>query len=447
MLSDIIRVTVSLELAATVARGFGIPLVLGQHTAWVDRHRSYQSADDMLDDGFLPSDAEYLKVRTLFSQARRPQRVVVGRRLAPVARVVVVTVDTSVASTLYDFTLNGVVVDFTSGVGTPTIQSIRDGLLADLVGNAAFTGVVTAVATSTNQITITSAVPGLSFAIEESDPNLSFTQTVANVGVAEDLDAIDNAGALYYAVALTSRGAGDILEAAAWVEASAVQHMLYAQTSEAGSASTAYVSTNTDVLSRLRALGYVRTCAWWHHSNTEHLDAAVLGVVLPAAPGTETAALKRLVGVTPSPVTSLSLTQRGNVRGKNANYYYEVSPGTSITWEGITSGGQWADQVRLGDAISADISDRLFNVMLNAMKVEFTTPGITLLGDCVRASLKSFIESGALAREAGYTVVQPRLEDISPANRAARILEPAIEAQAQTSGAIHQAQVAVRVVS
>ena len=40
-ISDIINVTVSLELAAEIAAGFGIPMIAGQHTRFVDRYRIY----------------------------------------------------------------------------------------------------------------------------------------------------------------------------------------------------------------------------------------------------------------------------------------------------------------------------------------------------------------------------------------------------------------------
>lgn len=437
-ITDIIRVTVSLETAAVIARGFGIPMILGQHTRFGDRFRIYTSPADMLDGGFTTSDPEYLKAQVLVSQARRPSSFVVGRRLAPVARVLTISVDVVADSTLYTFQVDGITVNFTSGVGA-TATTIRDGLVS--AANLALSE-QTAAPAGAGTFTITADVAGRSFALTESDPGLSFTETTANVGAQEDLQAILDAGALWYLTLLTSRTSGDILEAAAWTEAAPIQHALLAQTSEAASRDNVYSPSGTDLKSRLRALGYRRTKLEVHHSNTEHLDAALAGGLLPLRPGTETWALKRLVGVTPSPYTA---TQRSNIRGGNANFYYEVSPGTSISWEGITSGGIWFDQLRLGDAISADISERIFNLQLNSNKIPMTDDGIQLVTDQVTGSLESFERDGALASIPKYAVTRPMLADISPANRAARILDPPITAQAQTSGAIHQAAVDVTI--
>lgn len=439
---DVVDVTVNLTNAARIANGAGVPIILAQHTAWVDRFREYAEADDMLDDGFLSSDAAYRAAVVMKSQEGSVDRFLVGRRVAPVARVVQVTITTAVDSTGYAIQIDGVNIAITSGVGATT-TTIRDQFIAAITALSASLG-VTAAIVSAAVFSITGTV-GRGFAITESDTRVTFAETVALVGAAQDLQAIADAGALFYGVMLTSRTPADQLETAEWVQAQGVRYLAMVQTSAVGSTSTPYDAADTDMLARLRALGYDRTAGWWHHSDAEWLDAALLGFLLPKSPGTETWALKRLIGVTASPVTALSLTGQTNVLSRNASFYYELSPGLAITQGGRVPSGQWIDQRRLGDAIEADISARVINLYVSADKIPMDDTGIGQTASCVIASLQSFEDSGALDASPKFSIEVPSEEDISEANRADRILDPPIRAVARSSGAIHRANINVSV--
>jgi len=98
---------------------------------------------------------------------------------ANVAQVDAVTVDTAVDSTAYSFTVNGLTVTFTSGVGT-TVALIQAGLLAAAQSISYLAGVVTFSGASPN-IVATADNPGIPFTIAEADANLSLAKTTANV--------------------------------------------------------------------------------------------------------------------------------------------------------------------------------------------------------------------------------------------------------------------------
>jgi hypothetical protein len=548
-LSDIIDVQISIESAAIVAAGFGVPLILGTHTRFAERYREYESVADMLEapDAFLATDAEYLSAVALMSQTNTVERFLVGRRAAAVAQVTDIVIDTVTSSVAQVFdglvayagagtvvaTINGVAISVATDTDTATTRAAlvaainastnplvtpvtaANGaagaytLTADVPG-VAFTAVATQTGGQTHTLTqltanvdasytfsITDALeglivityradatalvaeiqagliaavlasdapvtasasgddvrltaddPGVPFTVTEADAKLSVETSVANVGVQADLDAIVDAGAAWYATLLTSRDGDQILQAAAWTEANSADqaHILIAQVSTAAVRTAAYDSGDltTDVASRLKGLSYTRTTLWWHALDAEYLDAAVAGKMLPTDPGTETWALKDLVGVT---VDVHTTTQKNNVTGstpgagKNGNVYYQLTANNNITWRGTMASGDWIDLIRYVDSAKARISERIAALLLTQSKIPMTDAGINSIAHQVRGVLQEDEDAGKLTTDPKYTVTAPRASAVSQANREARILSPAIAFAAQTSGAIHEASV------
>lgn len=97
---------------------------------------------------------------------------------ANVAQVSNVSVDVAAATTLYQFTVNGVTISYTSD-GTPTIGEIHAGLLADAQSKTALQGVVTFSGASPN-IVITADAAGTPFLLAEADANLTGSTTTPN---------------------------------------------------------------------------------------------------------------------------------------------------------------------------------------------------------------------------------------------------------------------------
>ncbi len=216
-INEIVTVNITRESIKVTQLGFGIPLVLGQHTAFAERIREYTSLEAVAED-FLPADLEFKKAQALFAQDVSPESIKIGRRDANAQQVNNVTVPTISANTTYTVTINGIDFDFLSG-GTPTAASIVDGLVA------AITAGTEPVGTTDNgdDFDITADTAGEGFSIATT-ANLAFTTTQANVSVVTEIIAVQAIDPDWYFVILTSKTKFDILQLADYVETQKKQY-------------------------------------------------------------------------------------------------------------------------------------------------------------------------------------------------------------------------------
>jgi hypothetical protein len=447
--SDLVSVSISSTPAPLTAAGFGVPLIAGQHTRFVERFRVYTSLAGMLADGFLATDPEYLSASALLSQKKRPQSFVIGRRLTPVPMVMTIVVTTVANTTVYSGTINGVAWTYTSD-GTATVAEIRDGIIAALNGStqAAY---ITASA-SGNDVLVTSDIAGIPFALTGT-ANLTITTTTANVGIEEDLSAFEDAGAVWWATLLTSRDVNTIRRGAVWTQSR--RKGFFPQTSEANSASVAYSPVGTDLLALLRQGSYSRTAPIWHSNDAQYEDAALVGRMLPATPGTESWSWKELAGITPAALTT---TQFQNIvgvpgngpGGKYGNVYYALSDAVSATYQGTVSSGEWIDTIRYIDWLQARIEVEVVNHYRGVDKVAYTDADIQALANRVRGVLSGDASAGILSPllddqgqivTPAWAVEAPASANISSTNRAARVLTPGITFTARYAGAIHHVNI------
>jgi hypothetical protein len=466
-LEDLVSVNISIESAGLAAQGFGVPMIVGLHTRFIERFRTYSNLSAMLTDGFIAADPEYVAATNLLSQEKRPLSFLVGRRAAAVAQVdrldIVGTTDGA-----WSFTLNGELVTFTAA--SNTTAQIRDGLISAANALTGAGAPITAAIVDGDTLSLTADVAGIPFTVgavtAPSPGTLTRVASVANVGIETDLSAIQDAGAAWYLTVLAGNATASasgrteavILRAAAWHQANTtpLRHLLLAQANDANAPLTPYDSvTPNDIAEQLRAIGYTRTALVWHERDAEYVDAAWAGRMLPEDPGTETWAWKALVG--PLPI-GLSQSQRENLTGgqrigpggKNANVYYALSAETSRMWKGVVANGLWIDVVRYVDSLHARLQVACANFVLGQTgKVAYTAAGIEGLAAQVRAVLEGDRVAGKLAPVVSadgrilvpaYSVTSPDLATISLANRQARVLPP-ITFTARLSGALHELDV------
>lgn len=441
-LADIVAVNISIQKAAIIAQGFGVPMILGQHTRFGERFRIYTSTAAMLTDGFVAADPEYKAAVELMSQEVSPSSFVVGKRLAPVAQVTTIT---PTAVNLAVYTVSVVCRGKTYGPytytadGTATAAEIVTGLIAQINADAAVLLKITPTGSTT--LILTAVQPGDDFSVTIG-ANLAQAATTPNSGVAEDLTAIQGAGAAWYGIMLTSRIVDDQQIADAWIEASTdIPYIGVFQSSEAAAKSAAYNSGNifTDGMSHAHGLAFKRSTFWYHATDSEYLDAALLGSLLPRLPGSATWALKQLVGVT---VDTLTSTERSNLDTKAANYFYPLTSQVNISWPGKMASGEWIDNIIAVDWLRANIAAAVANIMLSRPKVPFTDDGLQLLGSAVMAVLQQAEDAPytMLAKSPKFAVSVPKASAFSGADKTARSLaNHPITFSAQFSGAIHSA--------
>jgi hypothetical protein len=181
-------------------------------------------------------------------------------------------------------------------------------------------------------------------------------------------------------------------------------------------------------------------------AGTEYPDAATLGKLLPYDPGTYTMKFKTLAGIT---VDYLTATQSTNARAKNANTYEEIGP-SNILREGTVGEGEKLDVIIFIDWLQARITEGVYQPLINNLKIPFTEIGMAAIKGEIEKVLKIGVARGGISDYAqdsdknqigGYIVTLPAFEDITTADKAARLLT-GVEFTAWLAGAIHAVEIA-----
>lgn len=387
-LDQIVNIVISQQTAAVQQPSFSIPLIVGPNAGSVLAY--YTSAAALLQAGFTTSSIEYKYAVELMEQALAPVQFGVGKRTAVVAQVDTLTPDVSLQQVQhYIATIDGVAYDFTSDA-TPTAAEVVTGLNAlinaDSNCKAAATGSVTSI--------LTAKIPGNGFTTTVS-ANLGLVHTTSNNGIADDLAAITNDpdGGLWYGMCLASNTAADILEAAAFIEATGNRIFVAASND-----SNIPTSLTTDLASKLKALTYKRTALMYSPvSYNLGMDAAWLGGQLPQTPGASTWANKTLVGVAADQYNANQYVNMigtpGVGTGKNVNIYSVVGA-NPITQTGIMVGGQFIDVTVFIDWLRVTMQNAVFAQLVLNPKIPYTDKGLTVIENQVRNVLQQGSDNG-----------------------------------------------------
>lgn len=80
-LNSVVKVTVNLSSLSTVRNGFDLGLIIGPSTVipTSERIRIYTDTDNMLEDGFVKTDVEYIAAQLFFASDSEPTRIAIGR--------------------------------------------------------------------------------------------------------------------------------------------------------------------------------------------------------------------------------------------------------------------------------------------------------------------------------------------------------------------------------
>lgn len=157
--------------------------------------------------------------------------------------------------------------------------------------------------------------------------------------------------------------------------------------------------------------------------------------------GSETWALKTLVGMQPASLTS---TQMRKLENLNLNYYTTCAD-RDITLDGKVTYGEWIDIIRFRDWLQNDMQKAIFSLLLKNPKVPYTDKGIALVKSEMIASLKRGQQNGGVADTEydddgneipGFVVNVPRAANITDSQKKSRKLTDC-KFRARLAGAIH----------
>jgi len=143
-LSSICNLYITLENSRITQAGFGTPLILADASSAVrtaygaDKVRTYTEAADMLDDGWLSTDAGYRIAAACLSQTPAPSSVKVGLRLVNLTRVIHLTPTTYVTGEVYSGTIAGADWTYTVLAEDTSISAVVDKLITAI--NTAVSG-------------------------------------------------------------------------------------------------------------------------------------------------------------------------------------------------------------------------------------------------------------------------------------------------------------------
>lgn len=345
----------------------------------------------------------------------------------------------------YIVTIGSVVHTFAALGNTAT--QIRDGLVTLI--NAGASGVAASPGTAADTIDLDRQASAFVVTVASPGSVMTVSGRTLNVGMAEDLAAIEDEQPDWYLLLVEERSDDEIRANADYIET--VRKAYIAQSSDATIRDTVYDSGNVaDIAARLKSLSYARTAVVWTETDTNDIAAGWAGLQLPKTPASSTWKFKTVAGVTPDVYTS---TQLNNLKSKSANGYREVA-GRNIMFEGTVAEGEFLDVVRGVDKLFQTIQANTFGVFVKNEKVPFTNGGIALVGGAVSSALKESETDGLIATSRpnpqtgdeetpAFTVTVPNVIDINQADRAERLIPDTnpITFEGTLAGAIHAVNV------
>lgn len=423
-ITNFVDSTISLESSSIQKPSFSKPLVVGYHTKYADRVRSYSSLAALVSDGFATTDAIYKAVAAIFAQSPTVASVAVGRlALAPTTKVELTP--SAANSTTYKVAVNGTEFTYASDASA-TVAEICAGLVAAI-------GTVSGVTVSdeTSFVRLVASSAGNRLEVDNTMDDLSLLSVAVNhadPGIATDMAAILNADQSWYSVTPTTASEAELNALAAWC-LSNKKFMI------AASQETAIITSSTsDIASDLDGLDNERAALVFHPRASQYAGAAIAGYLLASDPGSLTMKFKPLAGIS---TYNLTDTQAGYALAKNCNIYQNVS-GQKALLEGTTSKtNRFIDFRRDFDWLEATIVTDMASLLARLPKVPFTATGIAQASSALRGALVKAQQANVLDPDTAFTITVPTIASTSADDREARILRT-LTWSARVAGAVHK---------
>lgn len=438
---QVVDVAISLQTKGVTRKGFGTPLFIGAHRWFNEPMKSYSSLAAVGAD--CPTDSqEYKAAQAVFGQTPSVSVFKIGRRECSIT----LDFETSPSSgdeysiTIKDTDGDTVTASYTAGVSDDE-EAVVDAIKGLIDADANVSNHVTTSKTGTGStavLTITTASASDTFGVSALS-GFIYSYTASDTGAAVYAKMIDYDPDFYFVTA-HDHTESFVLSLAASVNATA---RLYFLSSQATNILTALADPPTDTFGKLRDSNYMRVVGLQYHTaDTTYPELAWIGKCAPDTPGTITWAHKELsgVGVSSNPSTGVNLsdTEIDYVLSREANLTHNLG-GTPATWEGTTFSGNFIDEIRIVDFLTARITEAYQAKFLNTKKVPYTESGINAMRGVLSSVLDRYITTDAqpniLDENNPYTLSFPQAGDVPFNDKAARELSCSFVAN--LAGAIH----------
>ena len=386
----VVSVTLTFGATAISEVQFDIPLILTGHSVTGNLVDYFTSSDALLQAGFGINDPAYKMAKLLFDGLFRPDQVIVGKRDVEEFTLTPTVID----SATYVITLKSgsQSKDFTFiADDTATAQEIVVGLTEMINADTTYNNFYTV---SNNGAVMTFAPVAGRYASLSSSGFVS--ETTYDSPILEDLTKIADFDNSWFWVLSDSHVNQDIIDVAGYVE----EHdkVYFFSTSEIG------VTTKApdNILERLGDMGYNNTsmALWYTQADTVFPEAAVVGSICSAQPGTTTLHGKTLVGVE---IEKLNQTAENFIVQQNGNIY-KKEHGVLFYRDGFMVSGFYADYVVHALWFKARVEESLFALFKQQSMlgggVRATTNGLALIRQAVTSNpIQVGINNGSISNE------------------------------------------------
>jgi hypothetical protein len=398
-LNSIVNVVVNVTPQAAPRSTFNQLLILGNSGRIPQSMRIMQVdqnfATEMIAQGFLTSDPEYIAASLYFGSVPAPTSGYIGM-MDP----------TAIQSVIPH--LGAIGNNYALGDIITVVQTGGSG------AQFTVTGITSSPAGAVTGLTKINGSQGTGYT---AGSNLSTTTTGSGSGLKVDITALGESclDALqvlrqiniqwYVAVALTAVDA-DHEAIALWVQSCQPPSVYAYSTSEAavlsgsliGSPPTESIGAYLKALSYGRVVGQYSTLQAGQNPYVAYAICAILGYAMGQNTGLINSAyslkFKGEVGIATEPLT---LTQIANIEGANVNLY--LSYGNFYNWfeQGVMANGTFFDQVINRDMLVNDIQLNLATLLNGTPKIPQTDPGQTQLIHAVNQAAQKAVDRGYLA--------------------------------------------------
>jgi hypothetical protein len=465
-LTNIVNVTVQVSPLSVVNSAFNLGLIIGSSAviSTINRVKVYSGTDDMLANGWIGTEPEYLAAQIYFSQKPRPNKVAIGRQdLAPA-----LIANPTAAPTLATVTVGGVLPAATYYVRyswvspngetmvSPEANIITTGTTSTvtvtipaLPAGATLSGIYigTAVGTGTKQGTTatTSYTQSAALVAGAAAPGTNTTNTAETPVIA--VAACRSSNTDWYAVYVCDSAKTNILTVAAYIETATPLSVYFYDTRDA----EVLAGTAGNVMATLQTLKHHRS--WGQYSTPLYAAASAMGYAMGANTGLAnsayTLAYKSEPGILPE---VLNTTQANTILGYNGNIYTSYGASYNLLVQGTMADGVSFDEVLNIDVLTNAVQTAIMNALTSAPKVPQTEDGVSLLVSAITVPCSEARNRGAIAPgvwkagpilglktgdtlSTGYMVLADSLANQSQADRDAR-KSPPIYVAIKMAGAI-----------
>lgn len=407
LIDKVIEVTLAYGTAVIETARFDIPLILAAHNSTGNVVDVFSSPDAILQAGFTSDSPVYKMASLMFSGVGAPGQVIVGKRQLSNYTITF----TPQNSTAYNLTLKRgsvtKVFTFTSD-STATAAEIAAGFLALITADTTWSKLVTVNSTGTGQLVIV-PVAG-SYVDVGIAANMSIKRNTSS-NILDDLAAIASANNTWFWVVSDSHVQAEVLNVADYAQ----QHdkIYWTSSQEAG----VLTAADNNILQKLTLGGYNNTgfAMWRSDADSSFPEAAIVGAMAAADPGTTTLHGKTLVGVAPE---ALTLTQETNIVAQNGNIYRREY-GVNFYRDGRMVSGTFCDTIHHALWVKARMAESLFGLMKRESDllqgVRFTSRGLAKIKQAIFDNPVNIgILNGSIANEVNTSTETGMKEDLRP---------------------------------